>query len=448
MITKNNQLRVYFVRLGCDKNDVDADIMSGLLLEGGYALTDNPEDADYIIINTCGFINPAKEESIANILEAIEYKQDHPDLKIIVTGCLAERYANDLRLELAEVDAFVGIGSVDDIVKVLQGSKNETKIWRSDGNLSVNFRKRHVNLDQYTAYVKIAEGCDSYCSYCAIPLIRGRYHSRMASDIVAEVRDLVVQGVKEVILVAQNTTAYGSDLPGSVNLVTLVRQLLAIKGVHWYRLLYCYPGYITDDLLQLMASEDRLASYLDIPIQHANQRILKMMKRDAIDKINPEWFAYLRKMVPDLTLRTTVLVGFPGETESEFQDLLAFINHVQFDHLGVFAFSPEEGTLAYQLTDVVEDEVAQERVRIINEEQQFIAHRRRQRFIGQKLFALVEEAVGDGQWQGRGQADAPEIDGYIIMNGEAEIGQVVEVLITDSDMYISQGRIISNETHS
>lgn len=446
--TINNKVKIHIVKLGCDKNDVDAEIMGGLLLKSNFDITTEAEEADVIIINTCGFINSAKQESIDYILDAIEYKKNGSCHKVIVSGCLAQRYANELAKELTEVDAFVGVGDIDkisNIIKDVQNNKND-KIYCSDPQLSDRFAERIVSQGDVTAYVKIAEGCDSFCSYCVIPMLRGRYQSRTVESILNEVKKLAQSGIKEINLVAQNTTAYGVDLWGEPKLVDLLKRLLEIKEIRWFRLLYCYQDNITNELLHLISSEERIASYLDIPIQHSHPQVLKNMNRNAIDKVNVDWFYDLQRRVPNITLRTTVMVGFPGETDEQFNHLVNFINEVKFNHLGVFCFSAEEGTRAYSMKNQVDTQTSLDRYNAIKDEQLYIALNKKRELLKRQLPILLLEQDGD-LWLGRGEGDAPEIDNicYVANVVNAKKGDVIIVQIDEIDFDYLKGRMLHIE---
>jgi len=429
----------YIKKLGCDKNDVDADVMRGILIESNYNEVKNPKEADFIIVNTCGFIQPAKEESIEAILEAINIESKP---KVYVTGCLAERYANDLIEELPEVISFIGVGHFDQIDKIVS-SKNPKKIYQDNKNIGQNFKKRKIDNKPY-AFVKIADGCNSKCSYCAIPSIKGSFQSRSVKSIVEEVQLLADQGVKEINLVAQNTTAYGLDLKQNVNIVTLLKELLKIEKIQWFRLLYCYPGFIKDELIELMSNEKRIAPYLDIPIQHSHPKILKAMKRGAIKLIKPEWFNMLRQRIDNLTIRTTLIVGFPGETDEEFNHLVDFINEVKFDHLGVFVYSEEENTAASDLNNKVEYKVAVDRMNKIVDEQKFIAYNKKREWLNKKVEVIVEKKLSRSKYEVRSKNNAPAIDAHFYVDSSRllEIGDVVYVRVNDIDFDAFYGSII------
>ncbi len=385
----------HIIKLGCDKNDVDADVMRGLLMRDGLVEVEDKALADHIIINSCGFITKAKEESINAVLEAVE---DYPDAKIHITGCLAERYPQELSRGIPELNSIVGIGHFSDFADIIRQS--DKRIWIGDKSLAPDFTVRAVDYFPY-GFIKIADGCNTRCSYCAIPLIKGRAQSRPIGDIVQEAKILTQSGIKEINLVAQNTAAYGADLRPKTSLVDLLEKLLGIPEIALIRLLYCYPGYITDELLDLMAREKRIASYLDIPIQHTEAHLLRKMHRQYPDLITPEYFAHLRKKVPNLILRTTLITGFPGESDEDIANAIKFINRVEFDYLGVFTYSAEENTPAASFPHQIDLEAADERSRLIREEQEYISRRRRWQRVGEELPVTVlnpaEEAV-DGQY--------------------------------------------------
>lgn len=437
------KMKVALVRLGCDKNEVDADIMAGIMIENGYEIISDPSCADVIIVNSCGFIQAAKEESIEHILRSIEYKKHGLARFIIVTGCLAQRYGDELKKVIPEVDAFIGTGNIDNIGEVLAALTHaqQTIIRLDKPHISQMFEKRLMVPSGHTAYVKIAEGCNSGCSYCIIPQLRGRYQSRSIDSIYHEVVALAAKGVKEIILVAQDTTLYGHDIYGTPSLVPLLKRLLEVQGIRWFRLLYCYPTHISTDLLDLMATQERIAKYLDIPLQHADAGILQQMRRPGIDRVNVPWLQSIRRKIPNITLRTTMIVGFPGETEEAFQQLLSFINEVCFDHLGVFQYSQEEGTLAATMSNQVEE--GEKRIRAVElmEEQRLISWSRNQRYIGKTIPVMLEKPLEQDIWIGRGEKDAPEIDGlcYIKVNQPVKSGDIIKVRIEEAHEFDLKG---------
>jgi ribosomal protein S12 methylthiotransferase len=431
--------KFYVVKLGCDKNDVDADVMRGLISTAGFQEVEDPEMANIIIVNTCGFIKAAKEESIDAILAATEQSNN---VKVYVTGCLAERYADELAEEIPEVVSFIGVGHFEQMAEILQKDAPD-KIYKENKNIGHSFTKRKID-NMVSAFVKIADGCNSRCSYCAIPTIKGNYQSRDLSDIISEVRLLASSGVKEINLVAQNTTAYGMDLNTNVTIIDLLKSLLEVEGIEWFRLLYCYPGYISEELIELIAKEDRIASYLDIPIQHAHPEILKAMKRGARQLIKPEWFSSLRERINNLTLRTTLIVGFPGETDEEYEYLKEFINEVKFDHLGVFGYSEEENTDAASLKGKVSQETINERLNELVDEQKYIAYARKKHLVGKVFKVIIEKKLSRTRYEVRSEANAPGIDAsfYVESNNDIEIGQVVMVRIDEINFDSLLGSVI------
>ncbi|MFP4456511.1 MAG: 30S ribosomal protein S12 methylthiotransferase RimO [Clostridia bacterium] len=431
--------KFYIKKLGCDKNDVDADVMRGLLMKEGFIEIKDPELADFIIVNTCGFIKPAKEESIDAILTALDINES---TKVYVTGCLAERYADELIEEMPEVTSFIGIGHFDQIVDIVN-KKNPPKIYRNNKNIGKEFLARKIDEKPF-AFVKIADGCNSKCSYCAIPSIKGSFQSRSIDSIIQEVKHLADQGVKEINLVAQNTTAYGLDLKPKTNIANLLKELIKIEEIKWFRLLYSYPGFITDELINLIANEEKIVSYLDIPIQHSHPKILQQMKRGAINLIKPEWFDNLRARIPNLSIRTTLIVGFPGETEEEFNHLLHFINEVQFDHLGVFVYSEEDNTPAADLDNKVDYEVAVQRMNIIVEEQKYIAYNQKKKWLNKKVDVIVEKRLSRSKYEIRSEMNAPDIDAHFYIDSAIDLtpGQIVKVVVTDIDFDALYGRVI------
>jgi len=383
--------KIAMIGLGCPKNQVDAEIMLSKLVDGGFELTADLEDADAVIVNTCGFIDDAKKEAIECILEACELKKEGTLKGIIVTGCLAERYKEDIITEIPEVDACVGIGAnsrIDEICKtVLDGNKfcefPEKSCLPLDGD-------RLLTTPSHYAYLKIAEGCSNHCTYCAIPRIRGKFRSRKFESIITEATHLAESGVKELILVAQDTTKYGIDLYGELRLSELVKEIAKIDGIEWIRLLYCYPESITDELIEVIADESKVCKYIDLPLQHCNEQVLKRMNRKGNRQYLTDLINKMRKAIPDLTLRTTFITGFPGETEEQFTELCEFINDIQFDRLGCFAYSPEDGTPAAKLDGQLDDEVKNKRAEIIMNEQMLIMEKKQKLKIGSYCDVIVD----------------------------------------------------------
>ena len=417
-------MNILFVSLGCDKNLVDSEVMLGLLANHGHQMVDSEEDADVIVVNTCCFINDAKEESIQTILEMAEYKKTGSIKALIVTGCLAQRYKQEIMDEIEEVDAVLGTTSYDKIVEVideaLQGHKS-LELTDIDALPTVD-SKRLVTTGGHFAYLKIAEGCDKHCTYCIIPKIRGNFRSVPMERLIKEARDLVEQGVKEIILVAQETTLYGVDLYGKKSLHVLLKELCKIGGLRWIRILYCYPEEITDELIQVIKEEDKICNYLDIPIQHASDGVLKRMgrrtsKQQLIDTVNK-----LREEIPDIALRTTLITGFPGETEEQHEELMEFVDEMEFDRLGVFTYSPEEDTPAATMSDQIEESVKEDRQAELMELQQEIAFDLAERMIGKEVIVMFEGKVADENvYVGRTYMDAPNVDGLIFVETNEEL---------------------------
>ena len=437
---------VGFVSLGCPKNQIDTEVMLHELLTAGYEITADDINADVIIINTCAFIESAKRESIDNILDVAWLKNNRNLKAIIVSGCMAQRYRDEIATEMPEVDGIIGTGSLHNIVEavdsVLEGKKyistepNETLVLGGD---------RIVTTPEYTAYIKVAEGCDNRCSYCAIPDIRGGMRSRTIEDIVAEAITLEELGVKELIVIAQDTSRYGLDIYGEYRLAALLREILAKTSIPWIRLMYCYPDKITDELIALMKDEPRIVKYLDLPIQHISDSVLGRMNRHGGSKMIKETVAKLRKEIPDITLRTTAIVGFPGETDEDFSELCEYIGEAKFDRFGAFTYSREEGTKAYDFEDQIDEQVKQDRCDIIMQEQQEIHERLNKKKIGKKITVLYEDFDPVAEtFFGRSQADAPEIDGKVYFSAKKKLepGTFVQVKITDAIDYDLYGEMI------
>ncbi len=431
--------KISMVSLGCPKNQVDAEQMLYSLKQAGYEIGVPEAEADAIIINTCGFIEDAKSEAIENILEAAQYKRDGNCKAVIVTGCLAERYRDDVTAEIPEADVCVGIGSNGNIAEIVKNAI-EGKAQNSYGakeDLDLN-GKRILGGWPYTAYLKVGDGCDNCCTYCAIPKIRGRMRSRTIEDCVAEAKELASGGVRELIVVAQDTTAYGTDIYGESRLCELLRELCKIDGIEWIRTLYTYPERITDDLLQLIASEKKLVKYLDIPIQHANGEILKRMNRRGDKDTLLALVKKIRNTVDDITLRTTLITGFPGETEEQYEELHNFVREAQFDRLGCFTYSAEEGTIAAEYADQVDEQTKQDRAEHIMETQLDIASACNEAKIGTVQRVLIEGWDDYIKcYYGRSEADAPEIDGKVFFMAKEQllIGDFVDVQINDMIEY-------------
>ena len=444
-MSKNEKPRIGFVSLGCPKNQVDTEIMLKELVDAGYEIVAEDIDADIIIINTCAFITSAKQESIDNILDVAWLKENRHLKGIIVTGCLAERYRGQVMEEMPEVDALLGVGSIHKIKECVESVWNKKKYTSFEPADECPLGgERVVTTPDYTAYLKIAEGCDSRCTYCAIPYIRGRFRSRPIESLVEEAKSLEELGVKELILVAQDTTRYGLDLYGEYRLDELIRRVTAETGIPWIRLLYCYPDKITDGLLEQLRTNGRLLKYIDIPIQHINDDILRRMNRrggaaavrDAVGKL---------REIPGMTLRTTAIVGFPGETEKQFEQLCDYIRETEFDRFGAFAYSREEGTPAYDFPDQIDEQTKQDRLDKIMSIQMDISERLNGRKVGKTLDVLCEgwDPVAERNF-GRSAADAPEIDGkvYFTAKKRPKEGNFVRVRIEEAMDYDLLGRMV------
>ncbi|MCQ2527301.1 MAG: 30S ribosomal protein S12 methylthiotransferase RimO [Lachnospiraceae bacterium] len=439
-------MKILFVSLGCDKNLVDTEKMIGLLAEKGYEFTDAEEEAEAVVVNTCCFIGDAKEESINTLLQMSELKQSGQLKALIAAGCLAQRYKEEIQKEIPEVDAIIGTMSVAAITEaldsVLEGNPKNTFI---DLNASPYVRaKRVLTTGGHFAYLKIAEGCNKNCTYCIIPKVRGKYRSIPMEELVEEATALAEGGVRELILVAQETTLYGKDIYGKKSLPELLRRLCRISGLYWIRILYCYPEEITDELIDVIAEEEKICHYLDIPIQHASDNILKKMGRWTNQAELRESIAKLRKRIPDICLRTTLISGFPGETQEDFEELYRFVNDIEFDRLGVFPYSQEEDTVAAELPDQVPEEVKLFRRDELMELQQEIAFEKAEDMPGTILTVMVEGKVADEDtYVTRTYKDAPGVDGYLFLNTTANLmtGDFVKVLVTDSNEYDLIGEI-------
>jgi len=427
-------LKVGMVSLGCAKNMVNSEQMLQKLKDAGYDITGPIEEVDAIVINTCGFIESAKAEAIENILEFAELKKAGRLKKIIVAGCLSERYKGEIMKEIPEVDGLVGCGSFDEIAEVLRGVMEGEKVCRfGDINAPLTETERIVTSGPGWAYLKIAEGCDNHCAYCVIPSIRGRFRSRPMESILAEARALAEMGVKELIIVAQDTTRYGMDLYGERKLSELVRKLCQIDGIEWIRLHYLYPDEIDDELIETVAAEEKVVKYLDIPIQHINDGILQRMNRRGTGGEIRQLFKKLRERIPGLVLRTSIIVGLPGEGEAEFEELADFLREAKIERAGVFTFSPEEGTRAAEMPDIPPEEVAVHRAELLIDIQSRIIDEFNERMIGKVLRVLVEGYDSEtGCMYGRSFADSPDVDGRVYFDYDAEPGEFVNVRITDS----------------
>ena len=445
-------MKILFISLGCDKNLVDSEVMLGMLTGKGYEITDDENEADVVVVNTCCFIGDAKEESIHNILEMAELRKAGDIKALIVTGCLAQRYKEEVQTEIPEVDAIIGTTAIDAIVETLedvlagQGHNHIEDINRTP----VYDKSRIVTTGGHYAYLKIAEGCDKRCSYCIIPKVRGNYRSIPMESLLEEARKLVEFGAKELILVAQETTLYGKDLYGEKSLPRLLHELCKIDGLYWIRILYCYPEEITDELIETIRTEEKVCHYLDIPIQHASDNILKRMGRRTNQAELRDMIARLRERIPDICLRTTLITGFPGETQEDHEELMAFVDEMEFDRLGVFTYSAEEDTPAAEFEDQIEEEIKKDRQAEIMELQQEIAFEKAENAVGRTVLARVLTVMVEGKitdedaYVTRTYRDAPNVDGYLFLNTTATLmtGDFVKVKITGSYEYDLIGEIV------
>lgn len=436
--------KVGMISLGCPKNQVDGEALLAKLKKAGYEIVNNIEDSDVMIINTCGFIEQAKKEAIDTILEVAEYKNAGLISAIVVTGCLAERYQDEIIKEMPEVDAVLGIGANSDIVKACDKALCGiiTTSFPNKCYLSIN-DERIISTPSHWAYLKIAEGCDNRCSYCAIPGIRGGFRSRTLESCVDEAKALAKSGVKELILIAQDTTKYGQDLYGKYSLDILLKELVKIDGIEWIRLFYCYPQRITDSLINVIANEEKVCSYIDIPLQHSDKTVLKNMNRVGDGEDYKALISKMRKAIPDLALRTTFMVGFPGETDEQFENLCKFTEDVKFDKMGCFTFSPEEDTPAYDMQNQIDDDVKVRRQEVLMNKQYSITEELNKQRIG-KIYKVIIDTFDGEKYVGRSYMDSPEIDSGIIFtcDNNLNIGDFVNVVITDYNGYDLIGEAI------
>lgn len=439
-------IKIGLVSLGCEKNRVDAEMMLYSLKEAGYEIDQNAENADVVIINTCGFIRAAKEESIDEIFNFVRLKEQGKIKAIVVTGCLSERYKHDVMKEIPQIDAVVGIGALDEIVNVIEKvlQKEKSEIFKAKENLNLN-GKRLLTTPKHYAYLKIADGCSNCCTYCAIPLIRGKYRSRKMEDIIAQAKELAQGGAKELILIAQDTTRYGQDIYNKLMLPELLRELCKIEDVKWIRLLYCYPERVTDELIETIASEEKILNYIDLPLQHVSENVLKMMNRTGNAKTLRELINKLRAKIPNIVLRTTFIVGFPSETEENFEELCNFANEVQFDRMGCFTYSPEENTKAALFENQISEEIKLKRQEILMEQQNLILERKCNSLPGKNVLALIDGFdETKGCLFGRSYMDLPDVDIRIMLEHEADknlIGKFKKFQITSYDGYDLYGKI-------
>ena len=440
-------MNILFISLGCDKNLVDSEVMLGLLASKGYQIVDDETQADVIVVNTCSFIHDAKEESIQTILEMAEYKTEGRLKALIVTGCLAQRYQQEILDEIPEVDAVLGTTAYDKIIEIVDealAGKTQVKLADTDA-LPLVDTKRLVTTGGHFAYLKIAEGCDKHCTYCIIPKLRGNFRSVPMERLVKEAEELVEQGVKELILVAQETTLYGKDIYGEKSLHKLLKRLCEIDGLYWVRVLYCYPEEIYDELIQVMKEEDKICNYLDLPIQHASDAILKRMGRRTSKQQLIDLVEKLRREIPDITLRTTLITGFPGETEEDHEEVMEFVDQLEFDRLGVFTYSAEENTPAATMPDQVPEEVKEDRQAEIMELQQEIVFEQAENMVGREVLVMIEGKVADeNAYVGRTYKDAPNVDGFIFINTDEELmsGDFAMARVTGALEYDLIGELI------
>ena len=435
---------VHIVTLGCSKNDVDSSMMYSLLDKDKYKMVENPNEADILIVNTCGFIDAAKEESIGTILESVEYKNEGRCKKVLLSGCLAQRYPEELIKEIPEIDGIIGTGNIEYINELLDRSLSGDLFVKTDNLNSAyleGIRKEKVNT---TEYVKISEGCNNNCSYCIIPSLRGKNRSRKIEDVYNEAEYLVSKGAREIILIAQNTTDYGIDLYSKYSLANLIREISKIEELKWIRVLYLYPDHFTDDLIEEFKNNDKLVNYVDMPLQHISDNVLKNMNRKTSKDHIIKTLKNLRKSVPDIVIRTTFIVGFPGENQEDFDQLVDFIEDIKFDKLGVFEYSREEGTRAASLDEQIPDNIKEERKNEIMAIQSDISGEILSKNLGKTFEVLIEEKIDDNNYVGRTYMDSPEIDGvtYVQSDKELEIGDFVQVEIIDSLDYDLVGELI------
>lgn len=478
-MTMTDMKKIYIDTLGCAKNEYDSQMLAAALIERGCKLVYDPEEADILIVNTCGFIEDAKRESIDRIFELADAREK--DVKLVVTGCLSERYHKELAEEMPEVDLFFGVNDYDDLPAILlsgdkyQGSSvaNECADIRNNNN-SINsnsdmyadesevktnseianfrdrvgnnlddlrYRKRNFESGSYYGYLKIAEGCNNACSFCAIPSIRGRYRSKRIEDCVREARDMAAAGISELILIAQDTSQYGIDLYGSLKLPELLHELCRIEGIDWIRLMYVYDNGITDELIETIAAESKICNYIDMPIQHVSDRVLKSMRRRSTGASIRETIERLRAGIPDVHIRTTLLVGFPGETEEDMAELVEFLEDMKIDRMGAFAFSDEEGTPSFDLPDKIDEETKEARRNLIMEHQLRISEELNGRKIGRTYEVIVDSKIEDGLYEGRTRYDSPEIDCAVTFRTDDDHapGDIVKVIITDAFEYDLEG---------
>jgi ribosomal protein S12 methylthiotransferase len=450
--------KIGFISLGCPKNLVDSEVMMGRLKEEGYEITADAGQADTLVVNTCGFIDAAKKESVEAILEAARLKSEGGVSRLVVAGCLVERYREELRAEIPEVDAFIGTDQINDITTVADARVNTRSLpVLPVGNQTATYlydesTPRVLATPGHYAFVKIAEGCDRPCAFCFIPQMRGHFRSRRFGSVLAEAQKLAARGVREIILVAQDSSRYGEDLGERDALARLMRELCRVEGVEWVRVMYTYPTHISDLFLEVMAEEPKAVKYLDLPLQHASRNVLKLMKRGGSRESLERLIERVRRRVPGVAVRTTFITGFPGESEEDFEELLAFVRNVEFDRVGVFTYSDEEGTAAYDLPDKVDATTARRRRARLMKEQEKISLRRNRARVGETLRVLFEGASEETDllWQGRAETQAPDIDGCVLINDAPDgcapaPGDFVNVLVTEAQQHDLIGTIVSSE---
>ncbi len=435
MAQRQNHKKAALVTLGCPKNQVDSEVLAGELVRGGLTLVGRLEDADLIFINTCAFIDEAKQESVDAILQAVELKKNGKGPKVYAWGCLPQRYREDLKAEIPELDGLFGVEPYEEMGWFLF---NGSYRWSSEA-----FNRRILSTPPHTAYLKIADGCDHRCTFCAIPGIKGRYRSRSVNSLVEEAAALADKGVKELILIAQDTTAYGSDLEDGSRLITLLERLVSVEGIRWIRLLYSHPAHLTDEIIEFMAGEAKVCCYIDLPLQHVSDEMLRRMGRSMGSTTIKKLIHRLRTKIPGLVLRTTFIVGFPGETDAMFEELVDFVRETRFQRLGAFKFSTQEGTEAHRLRPRVPKRVAKERYRMLMEVQQDVARELNRTLESEEIPVIVDGYDADqGLSFGRSEGDAPDIDQTVWIKGNVRAGDIVRVRVEASSAYDLVGRVV------
>lgn len=433
-----NSQKIALMTLGCPKNQVDSEVLAGVLRRGGMVLKGNIEEADIILVNTCCFIEEARKESVEAILKAVELKENRREIKVCVWGCLSERYKGEIERDIPEVDKYFGVEPYEEMGRFLIG---DTCQWNEKA-----FGQRVLSTPSHVAYLKIADGCDHGCTFCAIPLFKGPYRSRPIDSLVDESWCLAKRGVKELILIAQDTTAYGSDFHGSINLVTLLKRLVGIDSIQWIRIMYGHPAHVTDELIDFIAQEKKICRYLDLPLQHISDNILKRMSRGTRRESIENLVKTLRSRISGLVLRTSFIVGFPGETEEMFKELLDFVRETHFERIGVFVFSPEQGTKAFRMKPAVPKGIAEDRYRVLMEVQQSISQKINRSLESRILSVMVDGYDGDQKlFYGRSEGDGLDVDQTVWIAGKAPVGEIVPVKIEASSAYDIMGRIYCDE---